>query len=49
MKVNKPKSTFAGGVDGPDKKEIAKALKGERFADALRHLKIQRQPTLRRV
>lgn len=35
MKVNKPKSPFAGGIDGADEKEIAKALKGERFADTL--------------
>ena len=35
MKVNKSKSPFASGVDGPDEKDIAKAIKGERFADTL--------------
>ena len=35
MKVNKPKSPYISGTDAPDAKEIAKAVKGERFADAL--------------
>ncbi len=35
MKVNKPKSPYVGGADTPDEKDIAKAVKGEKFADAL--------------
>lgn len=35
MKVNKPKSPFVSGADAPDEKDIAKAVKGEKFADAL--------------
>lgn len=35
MKVNKPKSPYVGGADAPDAKDIAKAIKGEKFADAL--------------
>ena len=36
MKVNKPRSPFAsGGVDAPDEKDIAKAVKGEKFAETL--------------
>ena len=35
MKVNKPKSPYVGGADAPDAKDIAKAVKGEKFADAL--------------
>ena len=35
MKVNKPKSPYVGGADTPDEKDIAKVLKGEKFADAL--------------
>ena len=35
MKVNKPKSPYISGTDAPDAKEIAKAVKGEKFADAL--------------
>ncbi len=36
MKVNKSKSPFVSGADGaPDEKDIAKAVKGEKFADAL--------------
>lgn len=35
MKVNKTKSPFVGGADAPTEKEIAKAIKGEKFADAL--------------
>jgi len=35
MKVNKPKAPFAGEVDGAEEKKIAKALKGERFAETL--------------
>jgi hypothetical protein len=35
MKVNKPKSPFVSGADAPDEKEIAKAIKGENFADTL--------------
>lgn len=35
MKVNKPKSPYISGTDAPDAKEIAKAIKGEKFADAL--------------
>lgn len=35
MKVNKSKSPFVSGADAPDEKDIAKAVKGEKFADAL--------------
>ena len=35
MKINKPKSPYVGGADAPDAKDIAKAVKGEKFADAL--------------
>lgn len=35
MKVNKPKSPFIGGADAPDEKDIAKAVKGEKFAETL--------------
>lgn len=35
MKVNKSKSPFVGGADAPDEKDIAKAVKGEKFASAL--------------
>lgn len=35
MKVNKPKSPYVGGADAPDAKDIAKAVKGEKFADTL--------------
>ena len=36
MKINKSKSPLAGGpVDGPDEKDIAKAVKGEKFAETL--------------
>lgn len=35
MKVNKTKSPLVGGADAPTEKEIAKAIKGEKFADAL--------------
>ncbi len=35
MKVNKPKSPYVSGTDAPDEKDIAKAVKGERFADTL--------------
>lgn len=35
MKINKTKSPFVGGADAPTEKEIAKAIKGEKFADAL--------------
>ena len=35
MKVNKLKSPYIGGADTPDEKDIAKAIKGEKFADAL--------------
>ena len=36
MKVNKTKSPFApGGVDAPDEKDVAKAVKGEKFAETL--------------
>lgn len=35
MKVNKTKSPFVGGADAPTEKDIAKAVKGEKFADAL--------------
>lgn len=35
MKVNKSKSPFVGGADAPTEKDIAKAVKGEKFADAL--------------
>ncbi|MEP6901861.1 MAG: hypothetical protein ABJA66_08930 [Actinomycetota bacterium] len=35
MKVNKPKSPFISGADAPDEKDIAKAIKGEKFAETL--------------
>lgn len=35
MKVNKPKSPFAGEVDGAEEKKLEKAVKGERFAETL--------------
>lgn len=35
MKINKPKSPYIGGADAPDAKDIAKAVKGGKFADAL--------------
>jgi hypothetical protein len=35
MKVNKPKSPYISGADAPDEKDIAKAVKGEKFADTL--------------
>ena len=35
MKVNKPKSPYVSGTDAPDEKDIAKAVKGERFAVTL--------------
>ncbi len=35
MKVNKPKSPYVSGADAPDEKDIAKAVKGEKFADTL--------------
>lgn len=35
MKINKSKSPFVGGADAPDEKDIAKAVKGEKFASAL--------------
>lgn len=35
MKVNKSKSPFVSGADAPDEKDIAKAVKGGKFADAL--------------
>lgn len=35
MKIDKTKSTYVGGADAPTEKEIAKAIKGEKFADAL--------------
>lgn len=35
MKVNKSKSPFVSGTDSPDEKDIAKAVKGEKFAAAL--------------
>lgn len=35
MKVNKSKSPYVNGADTPDEKDIAKAVKGEKFADAL--------------
>ena len=35
MKVNKPKSPFVSGTDAPDAKDIAKAVKGGKFAETL--------------
>ena len=35
MKVNKSKLPFVSGADTPDEKDIAKAVKGEKFAAAL--------------
>lgn len=35
MKINKTKSPFVGGAEGPTEKDIAKAIKGEKFAEAL--------------
>lgn len=38
MKINKSKSPFVSGADAPDEKDIAKAVKGEKFAEALSSL-----------
>ena len=38
MKVNKSKSPFVGGADAPDEKDIAKAVKGGKFTEALASL-----------
>jgi hypothetical protein len=35
MKVNKTNSPLVSGADAPDEKEIAKAIKGEKFAETL--------------
>lgn len=35
MKVNKSKSPFVGGADAPDEKDVAKAVKGGKFTEAL--------------
>ena len=35
MKVNKTKSSYVSGADAPDEKDIAKAVKGEKFAETL--------------
>lgn len=35
MKVNKPKSPYIGGADAPGEKDVAKAIKGEKFAETL--------------
>lgn len=35
MKINKSKSPFVSGADAPDEKDIAKAVKGEKFASTL--------------
>lgn len=35
MKVNKSKSPFVSGADAPDEKDIARAVKGEKFAETL--------------
>jgi len=35
MKINKTKSPFVSGADAPDEKDIAKAIKGEKFAETL--------------
>lgn len=35
MKINKTKSPFVSGADAPDEKDIAKAVKGEKFAETL--------------
>lgn len=35
MKINKSKSPFVSGADAPDEKDIAKAVKGDKFASAL--------------
>ncbi len=35
MKVNKPKSPFVSGADAPDAKDLAKAVKGGKFAETL--------------
>jgi hypothetical protein len=35
MKINKSKSPFVGGADAPTEKDIAKAVKGDKFAEAL--------------
>ncbi len=34
MKINKSKSPFVGGADAPDEKDIARAIKGGKFAEA---------------
>lgn len=38
MKINKSKSPFVSGADQPDEKDIAKAIKGEKFSDTLHAL-----------
>ncbi len=35
MKINKSKSPFVSGADAPDEKEIAKAVKGDKFSETL--------------
>jgi hypothetical protein len=35
MKINKSKSPFVSGADAPDEKDIAKAIKGGKFSEAL--------------
>lgn len=38
MKINKSKSPFVSGADAPDEKDAAKAVKGDKFSDALNAL-----------
>ena len=49
MKVNKPKSTFAGGIDGADEKEIAKALKASVLPIRFPRLNIRLLPMPHRI
>jgi hypothetical protein len=35
MKVNKSKSPFVSGANAPDEKDVAKAIKGGKFTEAL--------------
>ena len=35
MKINKSKSPYISGTDAPDEKDIARAVKGEKFSDTL--------------
>lgn len=41
MKINKSKSPFVGGADAPDEKDVAKAIKGGKFAEAFSALEAE--------